>query len=60
MKPTLRNLVLALAVIMGFQLMFGAFTAGLDAGKGFNTYPLMNGQFIADIALSFNRLEKLY
>ena len=34
MKPTLRNLVLALAVIMGFQLMFGAFTAGLDAERG--------------------------
>jgi cytochrome c oxidase assembly protein subunit 15 len=43
---------------MGFQLMFGAFTAGLDAGKGFNTYPLMNGQFIADIALSLDPVWK--
>ena len=57
-KPSFRNLVLGLAVVMGFQLMFGAFTAGLDAGKGFNTYPLMNGQFIADIALSLDPVWK--
>lgn len=57
-KPSLRNLILGLAVIMGFQLMFGAFTAGLDAGQGFNTYPLMNGQFIADVALSLDPIWK--
>ena len=57
-KSSLRKLALGLAVIMGFQLMFGAFTAGLDAGRGFNTYPLMNGQFIADIAFSLNPFWK--
>ena len=31
--------------------MLGAFTAGLDAGHGFNTYPLMHGQWLADAAV---------
>ena len=40
-----------LLALLALQLLLGAFTAGLDAGYGFNTYPLMNGQFIADAAL---------
>ena len=52
-KPALRNLVLGLAVIMGFQLMFGAFTAGLDAAlpPGLHeTIPLMS------VSLTFGTL----
>ncbi len=32
------------ALILAIQLLFGAFTAGLDAGYVANTWPLMNGR----------------
>ena len=47
----IRRLSVGLLILLGFQLMMGAFTAGLDAGRGFNTYPLMHGQWLADAAL---------
>jgi cytochrome c oxidase assembly protein subunit 15 len=37
------GLVLALIVV---QLLAGALVAGLDAGMGFNTWPLINGAFV--------------
>lgn len=40
-----------LMVLLILQLVLGAFTAGLDAGYGFNTWPLMHGQFLADAAV---------
>lgn len=44
----LRPLALvALLVLLG-QLMFGAFTAGLDAGYVSNTWPLMNDHFVPE------------
>ena len=49
-KPLVRQLGLGLAVLLAVQLIFGAFTAGLDAGRGFNTWPLMHGQLVADAA----------
>ena len=36
--------------IVALQILFGAFTAGLRAGLGFNTFPLMDGRFIAEAA----------
>jgi cytochrome c oxidase assembly protein subunit 15 len=33
------------------QVVWGAFTAGLDAGRIYNTWPLMNGTFIPENAL---------
>ena len=36
--------------IVSLQILFGAFTAGLRAGLGFNTFPLMDGRFIAEAA----------
>jgi len=38
-------------LLLALQLLMGAFTAGLDAGHGFNTYPLMHGQWLADAAV---------
>ena len=32
------------------QITYGAFTAGLRAGLGFNTYPLMDGELMASAA----------
>lgn len=42
----------ASAALLGLQMLLGAFTAGLKAGHGFNTYPMMHGQFLADAALT--------
>ena len=42
--------------LLYLQIMYGAFTAGLKAGWGYNTYPLMNGQWLpesATMSLSF-------
>jgi cytochrome c oxidase assembly protein subunit 15 len=50
-SPAIRWLGSGLSVLLFLQLLFGAFTAGLDAGYGFNTYPLMHGQFLADAAV---------
>jgi len=40
--------VWALAVLVFLQIIMGAFVAGLDAGFGYNTWPLMEGRFIPD------------
>ena len=40
-----RHGLIALAVL-AITIMWGAFTAGLDAGRIYNTWPLMGGQFI--------------
>lgn len=34
---------LAFGIVLVVQVAYGAFVAGLDAGKAFNTYPLMGG-----------------
>lgn len=36
-----------------FQIIYGAFTSGLKAGWGYNTYPLMEGDFIPEAAFMF-------
>ncbi|MCB9170968.1 MAG: COX15/CtaA family protein [Flavobacteriales bacterium] len=40
------------------QIVFGAFTAGLDAGRIYNTWPLMNGSFMPENVLAFPSLWK--
>ena len=52
----LRFGAMGLGVLLAIQFVFGAFTAGLDAGRGFNTWPLMHGQFLADAALMIKPL----
>jgi len=52
----IRRTTVVLLLLLGVQLLFGAFTAGLDAGYGFNTYPLMHGQFLADAAVMIQPL----
>ena len=47
---------IGLALLLAIQFVFGAFTAGLDAGRGFNTWPLMHGQFLADAAVMIKPL----
>ncbi len=45
-KPQLLKWSLAVAVIFIFQLVWGAFTAGLNAGLIYNTFPMMNNSWI--------------
>ena len=37
-----------LVVLLYVQIILGAFVAGLDAGQGYNTWPLMNGKIVPD------------
>ncbi|MDP4823455.1 MAG: COX15/CtaA family protein [Aestuariivirgaceae bacterium] len=37
---------MVLLVLLFIQIALGGFVAGLDAGMGYNTWPLMDGQFI--------------
>ncbi len=39
-------------ILLVLQIIYGAFVAGNRAGFGFNTYPLMNGEFLPDLAMS--------
>jgi cytochrome c oxidase assembly protein subunit 15 len=47
----LQRLAAGMLLLLALQLLLGAFTAGLVAGHGFNTYPLMHGQWLADAAV---------
>ncbi len=40
--------------LISIQIIYGAFTAGLRAGFGYNTFPLMNEKWIADAVGSMN------
>ncbi len=44
MKPILHWII----VVLTIQIIYGAFTAGLKAGYGWNTFPKMGGQWIPD------------
>jgi heme a synthase len=44
--PRLRFGAVALPVVLLAQIYLGALVAGLDAGKSFNTWPLIDGAFI--------------
>lgn len=43
-----------LLVLLVIQIIYGAFVAGLDAGRIYNTWPLMNGAFLPENALAFD------
>ncbi len=47
-RPMWRFLLWVLALLVFLQIIMGAFVAGLDAGFAYNTWPLMDGQFIPD------------
>ena len=42
-----------LLVVLFVQVVWGAFTAGLDAGRIYNTWPLMNGHFMPENVTAF-------
>lgn len=45
-------------LLLAVQIIYGAFTAGLDAGRIYNTWPLMNGEFMPENVTAFNSLWK--
>ncbi len=47
-KHRLAPFAFALAAGVYFQMILGAFVAGLRAGRTFNTWPLMDGKFFPD------------
>lgn len=42
-----------LLILLVVQIVWGAFTAGLDAGRMYNTWPLMNGEFMPENVTAF-------
>ena len=47
-----------LLVLLITQIIWGAFTAGLDAGRIYNTWPLMNGEFMPENVTASGSLLK--
>lgn len=47
-NTTLRTMVISVAVLLFFQLIYGAFMAGLHAATAASTWPSINGKFIPD------------
>ncbi len=45
-KNKLKPIINWILVILIFQIIYGAFTAGLKAGYGWNTFPKMAGQWV--------------
>lgn len=54
-KPTILMLFLTILVLV--QIIWGAFTSGLNAGLLYQTWPLMNEKFIADDVIIKNVLS---
>lgn len=44
----LRKFSRSFLILLGVQIVWGAFTAGLQAGYFYNTYPLMGGRFFPE------------
>jgi heme a synthase len=47
-EPWQRNAARLLVGLVFLQIVAGAFVAGLKAGAGYNTWPLMDGRFVPD------------
>ena len=50
----LQKLLYSIIVLFVLQVLYGAFVAGLRAGLGFNTFPLMDGQLLAEAATTMS------
>ena len=53
-ESTLRRPIQCLFIVVVWQIVYGAFTAGLHAGLVYNTFPTMNGLWIPPGLVSFN------
>jgi cytochrome c oxidase assembly protein subunit 15 len=50
--PCYRNWAVILLAVLCLQIIYGAFTSGMKAGYGFNTYPLMGGELMPQALFS--------
>ena len=50
--PCYRNWAIVLLAVLCLQIIYGAFTSGMKAGYGFNTYPLMGGELMPQALFS--------
>jgi cytochrome c oxidase assembly protein subunit 15 len=48
LQPVLKKLSIVFLVILGIQIVYGAFVAGLKAGYVYTTWPKMGDQWVAD------------
>jgi cytochrome c oxidase assembly protein subunit 15 len=51
-----RNIIVVFITLLCFQIIYGAFVAGLDAGVGYNTFPKMGRSWIPDAIFSYPTL----
>ena len=52
-KPSPSRLIIGVTGLIGLQIVYGAFTAGLNAGKYYNTYPKMGPDWLPDAAFMY-------
>ncbi len=45
-QPRLRQIALGFTILISLQIFYGAIVAGLNAGLGYNTFPLMAGHLV--------------
>ena len=53
-RARLRRLLIVLGCVLGLQIVWGAFVAGLKAGFVFNTFPLMGSALIPSAYFTFS------
>lgn len=53
-RPGMRRLVWVTLGLLAVTIVWGAFTAGLDAGMMYNTWPLMNGAIVPPEAFALD------
>ena len=57
-----KNIIFLLVFLIFIQIIYGAFTSGLDAGRIYQTWPLMNSHFLPEEVsfISFFSTEAFY
>lgn len=59
-SPTLKKLSVTLMVLLALQIIYGAFVAGTHAGQVYNTWPKMNGEWVAGtIPMAWHKMGML-
>lgn len=48
----------AILVLLSVQIVFGALVAGIDAGRGYTDWPLMNGEFLPSESFDYTPIWK--
>ena len=55
-----RNAVIAVFILIFFQIAYGAFVSGTDSGLLYNTWPLYNGTLLPEITFLDNTIKYLF